>query len=121
MTHALTTLPKSASLLPTSPIFRTYHFLTYCFIFLFVCLFIYLSIICLLLLEYKLHEGRNVLFFFLSFWLLWVLVAVCGLSLVAVSRGYSSLRCVGFSLQWLLLLWSAGSRRAGSVVVAHGL
>ena len=54
-------------------------------------------------------------------------------SLVAVSGGYSSLRCVGFSLQWLLLfgaralgaqasvvvarrLWSAGS-----VVAVHGL
>ena len=36
-----------------------------------------------------------------------------GLSLVAVSGGYSSLQCVGFSLRWLLLLWSTGSRRAG--------
>ena len=35
------------------------------------------------------------------------------LSLVAASEGYSSLRCAGFSLQWLLLLWSMGSRRAG--------
>ena len=33
----------------------------------------------------------------------------------------SSLRCVGFSLWWLLLLWSTGSRRAVSVVVAHRL
>ena len=41
--------------------------------------------------------------------------------LVAVSWGYSSLRCAGFSLQWLLLLRSMGSRRTGSVVVAHGL
>ena len=41
-----------------------------------------------------------------------------GLSLVAVSRGYSSLRHAGFSLRWLLLLRSTGSRRA---VVAHGL
>ena len=29
--------------------------------------------------------------------------------------------CVGFSLPWLLLLWSTGSRHAGSVVVAHRL
>ena len=36
------------------------------------------------------------------------------------SRGYSSLRCTGFSLRWLLLLWSTGSRCPGSVVVAHG-
>ena len=36
-----------------------------------------------------------------------------GFSLVAASWGYSSLRCSGFSLQWLLLLQSMGSRRAG--------
>ena len=36
------------------------------------------------------------------------------LSLVAVSEGYSSLkRCAGFSLRWLLLLRSTGSRRTG--------
>ena len=58
-------------------------------------------------------------FFFFSlinlfyFWLLWVFVAMRGLSQVAVSGGYSSLWCVGFSLQWLLLLQSTGSRRAG--------
>ena len=34
-------------------------------------------------------------------------------SLVALSRGYSSLWCAGFSLWWLLLLWSMGSRRMG--------
>ena len=50
-----------------------------------------------------------------------VFVAACGLSLVAASGGYSSLWCVGFSLQWLLLLWSTGSRRAGSVAVARVL
>ena len=57
-----------------------------------------------------------------------------GLSLVAVSGGYSLLWCAGFSLRWLLLLRSMGSRRAGfsscgswalermgSVVVAHEL
>ena len=43
------------------------------------------------------------LFLFLNFWLLWVFIAVCGLSLVAANRGFSS-------LQWLLLLRSAGSR-----------
>ena len=36
-----------------------------------------------------------------------------GLSLVAASGGYSSLRCAGFSVWWLLLLWSTGSRRTG--------
>ena len=44
-----------------------------------------------------------------------------GFSLVAASRGYSLLRCTGFSLQWLLLLQSMGSRHAGLVVVARGL
>ena len=58
------------------------------FIYLFVCLFIYLC----------LH---------------WVFVAARGLSLVVASGGYSSWRCTGFSLQWLLLLQSTGSRRLG--------
>ena len=35
-----------------------------------------------------------------------------GFSLVAVSGGYSLLWCAGFSLQWLLLLQSTGSRHA---------
>ena len=56
-------------------------------------------------------------FFFLInlfyFWLHWVFVAARGLSLVAASGGYSSLWCTGFSLRWLLLLWSTGSRRLG--------
>ena len=34
--------------------------------------------------------------------------------------GHSSLRCAGLSLSRPLLLWSTGSRRAGSVIVAHG-
>ena len=49
----------------------------------------------------------------LFFWLCWVFIAACGLSLVVTSGGYSSLWCAGFSLQWLLLLWSTGSRCAG--------
>ena len=48
---------------------------------------------------------------FIYFWLRWVLVAVHGLSLVAASEGYSSLRCAGFSLRWLLLWQSTGSDR----------
>ena len=43
-----------------------------------------------------------------------------GLSPVAASRGHSSSRCAGLSLPRPLLLQSTGSRRAGSVVVAHG-
>ena len=50
---------------------------------------------------------------FIYFWLCWVFVAEGGLSLVAVSGGYSSSWCMGFSLRWLLLLRSTGSRRAG--------
>ena len=46
-------------------------------------------------------------------WLRWVFVAVRGLSLVAASGGYSSLQFTGFSLQWLLLLQSTGSRCMG--------
>ena len=38
---------------------------------------------------------------------------MCGLSLVAASGGYSLLRCAGFSLRWLLLLRSTGSRHVG--------
>ena len=49
-------------------------------------------------------------FIYLFFWLCLVFVAARGLSLVAASRGYSSLLCVGFSLRWLLLLWSTGCR-----------
>ena len=43
----------------------------------------------------------------------WVFIAAHGLSLAAASRGCSSLRCAGFSLQWLLLLRSKGSRCLG--------
>ena len=50
---------------------------------------------------------------FIYFWLFWVFVAAHGLFLVASSGGYSSLRYAGFSLRWLLLLQSTGSRRAG--------
>ena len=51
--------------------------------------------------------------FIYVFWLHWVFVAAHGLSLVEASGGYSSLRCVGFSLRWLLLLRSTGSRHTG--------
>ena len=63
---------------------------------LFVCLFVYLFLLC------------------------WVFVSVRGLSLVAASGGHSSSRCAGLSLSRPLLLRSTGSRRTGSVVVAHG-
>ena len=67
----------------------------------------------------SIYQLMDILFFFLIyflfiyFWLHWIFVAVHGLSLVAASRGYSLLRCAGFSLQWLLLLQSTGSRHGG--------
>ena len=63
----------------------------------------------------------NYLFLKIYFCLRRVSVAACGLSLVVASGGYSSLRCSGFSLRWLLLLRSTGSRHVGSVVVARGV
>ena len=42
-----------------------------------------------------------------------VFVAAHRLPLVEASGRYSSLRCVRFSLQWLLLLWGTGSRGTG--------
>ena len=61
--------------------------------------------------------GTHIFFFliniFIYFWLRWVFVAACGLSLVEATRGYSSLGCVGFSLRWLLSLQSTGSRHVG--------
>ena len=65
----------------------------------------------------------TIFFIYLSFiylWLCWVFVSVRGLPLVAASGGHSSSRCAGLSLSRPLLLRSTGSRRAGSVVVAHG-
>ena len=60
------------------------------------------------------------IYLFIYLWLCRVFVSVRGLSLVATSGGHSSSRCAGLSLSRPLLLWSTGSRRAGSVVVAHG-
>ena len=58
---------------------------------------------------------------FIYFWLCWVFISIRGLPPVAASGGHSSPRCVGLSLSRPLLLRSTGSRRAGSVIVAHGL
>ena len=59
-------------------------------------------------------------YLFIYLWLCWVFASVRGLSLVAASGGHSSSLCVGLSLSRPLLLRSTGSRRAGSVIVAHG-
>ena len=58
-------------------------------------------------------------YLFLNFWLCWIFVAACSLSLVVASRGYSLVVLLGFSLQRVLLSQSTGSRRSGSAVVAH--
>ena len=50
---------------------------------------------------------------FVYFWLRWVFVAARGLPLLVASGGYSLLWCAGFSLRWLLLLQSMGSRHTG--------
>ena len=58
---------------------------------------------------------------FIYFWLCWVFIAAHRLSLVAASRGYSSLWCAGFSLRWLLLCGARALGARASVVVARGL
>ena len=62
----------------------------------------------------------NFIYLFIYFWVCWVFVSVRGLSLVVASGVHSSSRCAGLTLSRPLFLRSTGSRRAGSVVVAHG-
>ena len=53
---------------------------------------------CILFLQEINRLTPSIVFFnnlFIYFWLCWVFVAAHGLSLVEVSRGYSSLRCTG--------------------------
>ena len=80
---------------PREDILVIFFFLTFFWVCLFICLFIYL-------------------------WLCWVFVSVRGPSPAVASGGHSSSRCAGLSLSRPLLLRSTGSRRAGSVIVAHG-
>ena len=84
-------------------------------------------VLCLLLLQFydsvsffDFFKFYLFIYLFIYLWLCWVFVSVGGLSLVAASGGHSSSRCVGLSLSRPLLLRSTGSRRAGSVIVAHG-
>ena len=72
-------------------------------------------------LPYAPYVFFNLCILFIYFWLRWVFVAARGLSLAAASRGYSSLWCAGFSLRWLLLLQSMGSRHAGFSSVTRRL
>ena len=61
---------------------------------------------------------RTLVHCFLLVWLRWVFAAESRLSLVGAVGGFSSSRCTGFSLQWVLWLWSVGSRLTGE---AYGL
>ena len=58
------------------------------------------------------------LFIYFYFWPCWVFGAVLWLSLVPASGGYSLLRCVGFSLRWLLFCGAQALGARASVVVA---
>ena len=70
-------------------------------------------VVFLFLFLYKFIYFYFIIYLFIYFWLHWVFVAARRLSLVVVSRGYSVLWCTGFSLWWLLLLQSTGSRHTG--------
>ena len=60
------------------------------------------------------HTSVNFFYFLrIYFWPRWAFVAVCGLSLVTENGATLQLWYEGFSLQWLLLLGSAGSRHSG--------
>ena len=56
--------------------------------------------------------STTVLFYFLFFGCIGSLLLRGGFSLVVVSGDYSLLQFAGFSLQWLLLLQSMGSKHA---------
>ena len=75
---------------------------------------------------YKLCQFFFLFFFKRIFLFIYLFLAVLGLrfvrgpSPVTASGGHSSSRCAGLSLSRPLPLRGTGSRRAGSVVVAHG-
>ena len=60
-------------------------------------------------------------FFFFNIWLCCVFVAMCGLSLVAASGDYSSLRCAGSSLRGFSCFRARVLGAWASTVVAHRL
>ena len=63
----------------------------------------------------KFYLFLKFIYLFIYLCLCWVFIAARGLSLVLENWGYSLLRCAGFSLWWLLLLQSMGSRRTGFI------
>ena len=86
---------------------KVVHICTHCYIYLF--------------LNYG-HLIKKIFFKFIFIFGRFGSLLLCeSFSLVLASGVYSLLWCVGFSLQWLLLLRSMGSRCAGSAVVAHRL
>ena len=62
---------------------------------------------------------KKLFIIYLFILLRWVFVAVCRLSRVVVSKGYSLLWCTGFSLWWLPLLQSTDSRTCGLPYLCH--
>ena len=63
--------------------------------------------------EFQKNNKSFLFILLIYFWLCWAFTAMWAFSLVVSSQGYSSLQCPGFSLWWLLLLWSTGSRASG--------
>ena len=76
--------------------------------------------------DYILWTCKFLLFYFILFYLfifgcVGSLLLCAGFSLVAASGGYSSLRCAGFSLRWLLLFGARALGAWASAVAARGL
>ena len=66
--------------------------------------------------------SKKYLFIYLFiYWLRWLFIAACGLSLLAASGGYSSLRCAGFSYCGGFCCRAQAIGAQASVVVACGL
>ena len=63
-------------------------------------------------LKIKNHRIFLFIYVFVYFGLRWAFVALAGLPLVVVNGSRTLLRCEGFSLKRLLLLWSTGSRHS---------
>ena len=61
-----------------------------------------------------------IIYLFIHLWLCWVLASAWRPSPAAASGGPPSSRCTGPPPSWPLPLRCTGSRRAGSVIVAHG-
>ena len=84
---------------------------------LYCCHYLFSSVnICFISLSAPLLDASSsfLRFILFTFWgVVLGLFSVHRLSQVVVSRVYSSLWWIGFSLQWLLLFWSMGSRYMG--------